>query len=142
MAGYRIKVSMVGEFTREQVDRCFMRTPSLYIEKGNKNSGGKVAKRSICSFVVAEGDTDYLTPHFEKYLDDIEALMCGVTMLREMASFESRLSLVVRTDDSASMPNVCLSRPLVALLFKSGSEFDLDVYHYDSKGVSPLPLRE
>lgn len=45
MAEYKLSLYMTGEFTREQVGRCFEETPALYLEKGDKNAGGRVVKR-------------------------------------------------------------------------------------------------
>ena len=123
---------MIGSFNQEQIECCFTDVPSLYLEKGSKNSGGKIVEKSICEFLIAEGKADYLTPSFDSRLEKIKQLVRCVMQLRQKTSFQSRLSLVIRTDNSNPMPNFCLSKSIIDLLFHSETEFDLDVYHYEN----------
>jgi hypothetical protein len=132
MAEYKLSLYMTGEFQRAQVERCFAETPSLYLEKGDKNAGGKVVKTSISNFVIAEGESDYLTPVFDEYLEKIRALVFSVMKLRGLAIFESTLSFVVRTDNSNPMPSFYLNPDIMDILSKSKTGFDLDTYHYES----------
>ena len=133
MAGYKISLYLTGDFKREQISHCFEAVPSLYLEKGDKNSGGRVVKTSICDFVIKRGETDYLTPVFDECLEQLNELVCGVMKLRELTSFQSLLSLVIRTDNLDPMPNFCLSSSVIELLCKSKTEFDLDGYHYETR---------
>lgn len=87
---------------------------------------------SICDLIIAEGETDYLTPVFDEYFGKISVLISGVMSLSELADFKSILSFVVRTDNSHPMPSFCLNSGVIDLLSKSKTEFDLDTYHYES----------
>ena len=132
MAEYEISLYITGEVKKEQIDSIFGVIPEIYLEKGDKNSGGKVVKVSIYDFLLKEGSVDdYLSPVFDECFEKLNRLICGVMKLRMLTSFESRLILVVRTDNRNPMPCFDLNHAIIELLSKSKTEFVLSPYHYE-----------
>ncbi|MEI7850572.1 MAG: hypothetical protein WCH86_01940 [Kiritimatiellales bacterium] len=132
MAQYEISLYLAGEFKKQQMDDCFQADPEWCLEKGDKNSGGRIVDASLCNFILKEGSVDdYLSPVFDECFEKLNMLICGVMKLRTLTSFESRLILVVRTDNRNPMPCFDLNHAIIELLFKSKTEFVLSPYHYE-----------
>ena len=130
MAIYKMSLYMLGEFSRKQVDDCFKVKPELYLEKGEKNAGGRVVKQSICNIEISNGTMESLFLVFDEFYDDLKDLCDKVVLLREQETFQSFLRVMIKTDAKHSMPAIGLDLSIIELLCNSKTEFDLDCYDY------------
>jgi hypothetical protein len=123
-----VYLALDGEFTREQILDSFTSKPKKLFIKGQRNSGGKLMKQSLCSFEISDSFEDLYFLLNEK-MPYLECLATELFNLRKQLPVSASLQVVARSNGN-TLPVIGLTDEMIQLLARAKISFDLDTYIY------------